>query len=476
VTSLPTSEPERRWGGPKVALGAIVALAGALRLVGLEYGLPHGNLLNPDEPNVVVRAWTMTHGGGADPHPFFDHPSLFLYVLAPFQSWQDEPDYLAARAVAVALGLAGVAAAWWLGSKAYGVVAGGVAAAATAVATVHVAYSRPAVADILLTTLVTVSLALLVSGRIELAGLVAGFAAAAKYPGIVLAVPIVAVAWGRWRRVGVAAALAIGGFVVASPFVVRHLAEAAGDAARVHRWARTGWLGFENDAPAPFAFTGRLWDALGPALVVAALGLVAALVVRAPADRALAAFALTYFATLLPLESHFDRYVLPLVPVLGVLAGRLRAIAPVTLLLLVVPFVWSVRDTGELRKTDTRIVALERLQRELSGGVVVIDPGLPNPFALDIVRLELPAPWREPDQHRSIARLQRVDLLATHVWVNGSIVDRVRAARDDYSAENRFYDALDDRARLVFRIEPGDELAGPWTALYELPSQLASWR
>jgi 4-amino-4-deoxy-L-arabinose transferase-like glycosyltransferase len=475
VTSLPTSEPERRWGGPKVALGAIVALAAALRLVGLEYGLPHGNLLNPDEPNVVERAWRMTHGGGPDPHPFFDHPSLLLYLLAPFESWQDEPDYLAARVVAVACGLAGVAAAWWLGSKAYGVVAGGVAAAATAVATVHVAYSRPAVADVLLTTLVTVSLALLVSGRVELAGLVAGFAAAAKYPGVVLVAPILAVAWGRWSRVGVAGALALAGFVAASPFAVRHLGEAAGDAARLHRWARAGWLGFENDPPAPLAFTGRLWDALGPTLVIAAFGLVTALVVRARADRALAAFALAYFATLLPLDSHFDRYVLPLVPVLGVLAGRFRAIAPVTLLLLVVPFTWSVRDAGELRKPDAREAALARVSSAVGNGAVAVDPGLPR-LQVDLVRLELPAPWQRPDPRRDLGRLLRDETGVTHVWVNGSIVDRVRDAREEYPVENRFYDSLERDARLVFRLDEDDGYAGPWTALYELPSQLASWR
>ena len=33
------------------------------------------------------------------------------------------------------------------------------------------------------------------------------------------------------------------------------------------------------------------------------------------------------------------------------------------------------------------------------------------------------------------------------MWVNGSVVDRVRAARDDYPTENRFYDALDRDAR-----------------------------
>ena len=307
--------------------------------------------------------------------------------------------------------------------------------------------------------------------HVDLAGLAAGLAAAAKYPGVVLAVPILVVAWGRWRRVGIAAALAVAAFAVASPFAIRHLGEALGDAARVHRWARDGWLGFENDSAAPFAFTGRLWDAIGPVLVVAALGLIAALVVRTPADRALAAFTLAYFATLLPLDSHFDRYVLPLVPVLGVLAGRLRTVAPVTLLLLVVPFTWSVRETGELRKTDTREAALEIVTREVGDGLLVLDPGLPDP-PVDTVRFELPARWRTPDPLRSIERLVTAE--ATHVWVNGSVVDRVRAARDEYPAESGFYDALDREARLVFRLDPDDVHAGPWTALYELPSQLAS--
>ncbi len=50
------------------ALGAILALATALRFVGIEYGLPFGGLLNPDEQNIVPRAWAMVHGAGADPH------------------------------------------------------------------------------------------------------------------------------------------------------------------------------------------------------------------------------------------------------------------------------------------------------------------------------------------------------------------------------------------------------------------------
>ena len=84
-----------RWGGPWVALAALLVLAAALRLVGIQYGLPFP-LLNPDERSIVPRAWAMTHGGGLDPH-WFDYPTLVMYLLAPFQAWQDEPSYLAAR-------------------------------------------------------------------------------------------------------------------------------------------------------------------------------------------------------------------------------------------------------------------------------------------------------------------------------------------------------------------------------------------
>lgn len=464
MTSPPRSS-ESLWGGPRTILGLVLAGAVALRLVGVRYGLPHGNLLSPDEQVVVPRAWAITHGAGLDLHPFFDWPSLLFYVLAPFQWWQDEPSYVSARLVAITLGVAGVAAAWWLGERSYGVVAGGVAGVATAVAGVHVAYSRMAVTDVLLTTIVTVALALLVSGRIELAGVAAGLAVAAKWPGAVLAVPLVVVAWGRWRRLGAAAALALAAFVVASPFAVVHAGEAASDWWRVSSQARRGWLGFEDDSFSAVAFTGHLWDALGPAVVVAAVGLCVAVALRATPDRVLASFALAYFAALLPLGSHFDRYVLPLVPVLGVLAGRFRSLAPVTLLLLVVPLTWTVRETRELTLEDTRAAALPRVREAVGSSTVALDPGLPEPEGARVIRLALPLRWEEPDPRRSLDGSR-----AAYIWVNGSVADRVLAARADYPEEARFYEELDRRAELVLRLEPDDRHAGPWTALYRVPA------
>ena len=85
----------------RIALGAILVLAAALRLVGIRYGLPYP-FLNPDEANIVPRAWAIGHGHGLDPG-WYDYPSLLMYVQAPFEALVHAPSYGVARSVAVTL-------------------------------------------------------------------------------------------------------------------------------------------------------------------------------------------------------------------------------------------------------------------------------------------------------------------------------------------------------------------------------------
>ena len=59
----------------------------------------------------------------------------------------------------------------------------------------------------------------------------------------------------------------------------------------------------------------------------------------------------------MPQQAHFERYILPLVPVLAVLAGSVRAAVPFALVALVLPLAWSVSDARELTRTDTRVRA-----------------------------------------------------------------------------------------------------------------------
>jgi hypothetical protein len=456
---------ETRWGSPWLALAALLAGAAAIRLVGVRYGLPFP-LLNADEESIVPRAWRMSHGSGLDPG-WFGYPTLLMYVLAPFEAWSDEPSYLIARLVVLTLALAGIAAAWWLGGRAYGLLAGFVAGALTAVATVHVEYSRMAVTDVPLTLGAAGSLALLVRRQLIPAGIAIGLSASVKYSGFVLLVPLLVAGWGDWRRLGAAAALVPVAFLAASPYFAVHLGDGIGDVQNTFRDARRGWLGFEDDPWTPIAFLDRLWESIGPALLIALAGLVLALIYRTLADKVLAGFVLAYFATLVPLDAHFDRYLLPLVPALGALAGRLRSLAPVTLLLLVIPLVWSIQDTRPLERTDTRVAAHDWMEENVTKGVLVAaDPATATPDGVRILRLALPGPGRKPDPRRNLARLRELNV--GYVLVTGAVADPVRNERGRYPVESRFYDQLDREGNRRFYRQGVGKLAGPWVAVYEL--------
>lgn len=454
------------WGGPKAVLAGLLGLALALRMVGLQYGLPYGTILNPDEQSIVPRAWRMVHGFGLDPH-WFDYPTLVLYVQAPFQAWNGSPSILTARIVIVLFGLAAVAAAWWLGRRAYGTVAAAVGAAAVAVQTTSVAYSHMAVTDVPLMAGVAAALALMVSDRLLWAGVVAGLATSAKYPGLFLLVPLVVAGWGRWRRLGASVVLGVASFLATSPYVVVHPGLAWSDASRVQRLARDGWLGFEHDSFALFSFTGGLWHTLGPALLVAAAGVAVALAVRKKTDLILVAFVVAYFVDLLTIRAHFDRYLLPLVPVLGVLAGRLRALAPVTLLLLVVPLTYAIRNDITLTKTDTRVVAARWIEQHVpASGRIAAESSTPVLPGRTVLPLLLPGPGRPSDPNRDVARLRREGI--RYVLVTGAVADRVLAARSHYPREVRFYRQLQRQTIRLYYVRPAHGLAGPWVAVYRL--------
>jgi 4-amino-4-deoxy-L-arabinose transferase-like glycosyltransferase len=458
VTRIPKSDR-----ASAAALGAILVLAAALRLVGVRYGLPYP-FLNPDEANLVPRAWAIGHGHGLDPG-WYDYPSLLMYLQAPFEALVRAPSYGVARGLAVALGVAGVAATWWLGMRSYGRRSAVVGAATVAVATTHVAYSRMAVTDVALTLGVTCALALMLAGRLEWAGLAVGLAAAAKYPGAVAVVPLVVAGWGEWRRLARAGLLLVGGFVLAAPFVVIHAREAWRAISHVNRLARAGWLGFEHDSVAPVAYLDRLWGGVGPILVLALIGLAVALWRRRRADLVLASFAVAYWLTLMPQRAHFDRYILPLVPVAGVLAARLPWSAPLALALLVVPLAWSLGDARGLTRTDTRLVAIPQLVRALPPDArVAVDPSSP-PLGRRVLDLQLPGPGRPTDPNRDLARLRALGV--RYVLVTASVADRVLRARAAYPSESRFYDAL-ARLRPVVDVDPGHGLAGPWVRLYRI--------
>jgi len=441
----------------------VVAFAAVLRIVGYGSGLPLP-LLNPDETNLVPRAWDLVHGGGLDPG-WYDYPSLLFLLLAPSQIGLEAPSYGTARVVAIAIGLAGVAAAWWLGRVTYGRAAALTGAVGVAVATTHVAYSRMAVTDVLLTLGVTVCLALLVTDRLEWAGVAAGLAASAKYPGVLLVVPLLVAGYGRWRRTAIALGLAAVGFALTSPFVLLHGGAAWDDVTRVNRLAHQGWLGFEGDPPPPFAFSLRMWETVGPLVFVTLVGAVVALRRRRRRDLVLLSFAAVYCLSLLPIEAHFDRYVLPLVPVACVLAGVTRPLAVAALVACLVPLWWSVDDTAALTGRDRRLDAAAWVDRNVPPtNTIAADPStLPLP-GRRVIRLELPGPGRPFDPRRSLATLRAQGV--RWLVVSGSVTDRVLAASGDYPREVRFYRSLETLTPAY--ATPASGRARPWLRVYRI--------
>jgi hypothetical protein len=201
--------------------------------------------------------------------------------------------------------------------------------------------------------------------------------------------------------------------------------------------------------------------------LVCVAGLVVAVVQRRRADLILASFTIVYFLDLCTIGAHFDRYVLPLLAPLGALAGRLRALAPVTLLLLVVPLTWAVRDAQKLTKTDTRVVAHRWVESHLPHGAhIAVDPSL-TPFeGFRVLELQLPLPEEaRPDPNR-YARIL-LDKGVRYVIVTGAVEDRVLAAPEHYPAENDFVNDLDSRGKRLFYVKE-DGLNGPWVAVYRI--------
>ena len=256
-------------------------------------------------------------------------------------------------------------------------------------------------------------------------------------------------------------------FLATSPYVLVHPGQAWDDASRVQRLAREGWLGFEHDSFALFSFTGKLWAGLGPALAVAVLGLALALRRRTRTDLILAAFVLAYLIDLLTIRAHFDRYVLPLVPPLAVLAGRQKVLAPLTLGLLIVPLVWAIGDDVRRTRTDTRAAAHGWIVAHVPrSATVAAESSTPPLDGYRIVGLALPGPGRPFDPDRDVGRLRAEGV--RYALVTGAIADRVLAARDRYPREARFYDELRTRAKRVYHVRPGHGLAGPWVSVYRL--------
>ncbi len=334
---------------PRMVLAAILAVGAALRFWALGHGIPFA--VAADEPQIMERVVGMMKTGDLNPH-FFDYPGLYLHVQLAVASirflagassgmWtslaavQAADFYLWARAISALVGTATIWLVYRAGLR-WGVPHALLAAGLMAVLPQHVRESHYVLTDVPLTffTTLTLLLALRAHERPTLrafawAGAAAGLAAASKYPGLVaLTLPLVAAAAAhgagplRLRFALTTAACCVGAFLVAAPYTWLDLPGFL-----------DGFAGLASSYPPAGVWPSwRLYIihlrlALGwPGLVLLFVGLAIALAggIRGPGRAGwwcLLVFGGTYFLLIASKTLVFGRYLLPVYPVVSLLAA-----------------------------------------------------------------------------------------------------------------------------------------------------------
>jgi hypothetical protein len=526
VASPAGTDEAFRWG-----LALVLAVGLALRAWSVSYGLP--DLYHPDEPRIVERA-VRFHGGDLNPR-FFNWPSLYMYVMAGVYglvfgassggvagAFARDPAlfYLVGRLVTALFGTATIAVLYFTGRLAYGPVVGILAAALLAVDLLHVRDSHWVTTDVPLTFLVALATLYALrywrSGRridAGAAGLAAGLATSMKYPGglafleLVVAQALRRPAEPAWRRVVgrdtvTAAGLGAVGFVLGTPFaLLTPVAFVRGVLDEV-REVNTVQFGNEADIPGYlFHLAYSLPQAMGwPLYLLALAGLGWALARREARETILVAFAVPYALVIATWSSRFERYAIPLLPCLtllaaavvvrgvGWLSARPRGVAgPRRALvlagvaaLLVAPGLARVAQYHRLlARPDTRVLGSEWVERHVPPGTrIALEP---FSLRLPVAREQLKAgpgsvahlPQLRPNAATSgspgaddgywVERLDAYDLDrllsdgVQYVVLSGFVYQRHRQACDRHPAPCRFYGELETRSRLVFTASPGVE-------------------
>jgi hypothetical protein len=387
--------------------------AAGLRLWGINFGLPA--LYRPDEDVTVGRAMGILHGT-LNPH-FADWPHLYFYVaaawLAPFRLIGLVSDqasgYLGVRILDALLGSLTVLLVFEFGRRAYGWLAGFFAAAALAVAFLHVRDSHFGTLDVPLT--LACLAALYIAYRtlrsrgvrpLLLNGISLGLAASLKYNGALVFAGIAAAQTlrvraerSRWTslvaRLALIAAIGVVTLALTSPFLVldpgmtqhgigyifQHLGTASAPA--------IGWV----------QLSLALWYGIDPVLVLLAIGGVGyAAWRRQPADWIVLTFLLVYLLLIGAGRSVFFRYADPIIPPLLLLGGRAvadlvtrsalqpaRRFAVAVAIVLVVfpPLVHDIRYDLLIQQTDTRTLAFVWLAQHIPAGSRAAVPYMAGP-------------------------------------------------------------------------------------------------
>lgn len=355
--------PSRTPRIPSLAvLIVLLVLAALLRVHGLGWKLH-------EEATPLHKAWGLWGWGpdrAFDPNPhFFDYPSLTIYLQFLVQGllylglrisggihstldfrtryFLDKSLFLiAGRYISVLFGTATVWVTYRLGRRAGGGIAAAVSGFLLAVSAYHIARSQMVEVDVPVTFFLVLSLwfTLRLAEKPDvrtylLAGTSLGLAVSSKYTAALFVIPLLAahlLAGDGPRKerlsrralipLGLAVGTAVIVFVATSPFVILDAATAWQHIGTERAHMRAGHFGL-GGTPTWLFYLRALGERVAgwPALAAAAAGLVLAIRRRRTWALIMAAFLVPYLAVLCSWSMHADRYLLPVLPVILILAG-----------------------------------------------------------------------------------------------------------------------------------------------------------
>ncbi len=392
---------------------ALALIALALRLLGLNFGLPA--IYRPDENVTVGRAMGLLHGV-LDPH-FADWPHLFFNLsaawLAPLRLAgvvSDQPSaHLWVRALSAVLGTLTVLLVVDFGRRAYGWSAGLIAGVALAVAFLPVRDSHFGTPDGALALAATGALYVAYRtahsrGRspLLLNGVALGVAASLKYNGAIVFLAALAsqvwrartegsTLWPAAKRLVVIGVVGLTTLVLTSPFLVVDPAMTQHGLGYI-----VSHLASETVPEIGFVrLILALWYGLDPGLFLLVLaGAGYAAWRRTLADWIVLAFLVPFYLVIGTGHSAFFRYADPLIPALTLLAGRAAAdlvnaittrrvralaVAAIVTIIALPSLIHDLRFDTLILEPDTRTLAYTWLNDHVPGGALVAIPYKPGP-------------------------------------------------------------------------------------------------
>jgi hypothetical protein len=409
------------------ALVAIAAVALALRLIGLQFGLPA--VYNPDEVAIMSRALAMGKGS-LNPHNFL-YPTFFFYVLFAwvglFLAWcwlsgrvasvSDLPNlyftdptgiYTAGRVLGVISGVVGVLLLYRLAVRFADRRAAIAAALLLAAAPLHVRDSHYVKHDVFATTLIVAAYLAIsrvwpwnvdrepATRDVMLAAAACGMAFSTHYYCVFLAIPLAYAIFHRFktggtvavvRQLAVAAVSMVAVFLLLSPFLLVEASTAWRDIVAnrqivVDRGVSTGPF-----APALRYVEMLVTDSMGlPAILLGLLGAVWMAVSQPSRAMLLLAFPVAFFLFITNTVPA-SRYLNPVLPFVAIFAGwalsqiAVRFRVPASVFWTAVAAaalpgaIESYRAGIFLRQTDTRSLAQAFIESRIAdGSSIAIQP------------------------------------------------------------------------------------------------------